>query len=389
MITHRRIAPLTPALLVRWTLMPLCAISASLTQAASAEEGAPTQKVAATARVAPIQDPARVARLDANTCSDRDKDGRAMVEALQLESSSVPEVRLESQEEIIPTVVRAPAVVLLSCDLSSGWLQVQVSPQPGHPGSIHRLELHDVPPIARPRTAAVALLEWARSLLKDPTQPDPGSSTPAASSFEIAASTYLQPNPGSSSETDSPANIEVLRPETSTPLSRMRPPSWVIQAGVGFQMTHAPTPFGVRVDTLLDAQVFGGLRGSAGVHASHLNADERFSQISAWWWGGELALGYAWGPRAEISLWTVSSVDAIAVSGTNAFHDETARKTRAVASASGRFKAQTVLGSGLVLGVALDAGGFIQGARFTSLGEPTIELTGFRGASRVLVGYAF
>jgi hypothetical protein len=119
-----------------------------------------------------------------------------------------------------------------------------------------------------------------------------------------------------------------------------------------------------------------------------MQPESPFGSVTSWWWGGELGLGHAWGKRAELSLWGVGSFDGVTVRGTS-FEDESSQKARPVVSASARFKARTVLDSGLVLGVAVDAGGFIQGARFTALGLPIADLSGFRGAARMIVGYAF
>lgn len=329
--------------------------------------------------------PPRLARLDARACTRAGDGGRALIQALQLETTSVPEVRVTSDEgaptESEPQTYSAertePSLEITACDLRSGSLKVHVAKSPtSH--QTQRLDLRQVPVIARPRTAAVVLLEWARSLLND------GGSLPAAHESppaEAAPTAFDAPI-----DSDSP---EPIKPEVPTAGVPARPPRWVIETGLGFQMTHAPTPVAPRLDALLDILLVSGLRGSVGLHGSYLEPDERYSDVSAWWWGAELGLGYAWGPRAEISLWSVTSFDAISMGGTNDFDEEGARKVRPVVSVSGRFKARTMFDSGLVLGVAVDAGWFIQGARFTTLGEPSIDLSGFRGASRVFIGYGF
>ena len=154
-------------------------------------------------------------------------------------------------------------------------------------------------------------------------------------------------------------------------------------------MAHAPTPVVFRWDVLFEALLFADLRASFGLHGSHLAPSTRFGKVSTWWWGTELGLGHGWGKHAELSVWAVASFDALSVRGDNTFDGRSSHATRPLISTSARLKARTMLGSAWMLGAAVDAGWFVQGAHFTALGDPLLAVSGLRAGARVLLGYAF
>lgn len=312
--------------------------------------------------------------LDLESCNQTEE-GRELLAAIERESEASGDVLVSARQEPDFTLR------VTDCSWKNGSVAVNVRSSEQLPTQEHSLNLGEVPAAARKRTAAVALLEWARALPRGPTAAAAPQANPLPSSTPLLAGAGAQPN------TRDTVRDQEAPPERELPASPARVRNVVLEVGVGFQLAGEPTPSSLRADTLVEVQLLDHVKASFALQVAHVDVRSRFAKLNCWWWGGEAGLGYAWGEKAELSLWGVAALDGVTMRASN--DGESGTQTTPVVSSSLRVKARTQLDSGLTFGAAVDGGVFVQGARFTVLGNTVGEFSGFRWASRLLVGYAF
>lgn len=145
-------------------------------------------------------------------------------------------------------------VRVVNCEYNDESLVIEVR-ESDVSGSHHILDLSAVPEVVRARTAAVALVEWARSLspagTMAPKAPIPKAEPPAKPATAPADTT------GPSAGRAATASFESSGRQA--PRRHLRP--WVVSGGLGFELTHAPTPASLRIDAVRILTADGTLPG--------------------------------------------------------------------------------------------------------------------------------
>lgn len=341
----------------------------------------------------------QAAVLDASACGAT-AEGAQLLRALQVEMTASENISLRTSDDAPNPVASKVSLRITACAWKTGVLSVEIEEAPGTPVP-HLLDLKAVPEVARPRTSAVALLEWLNAVSRDALGREAlgGDSVQDGAPGGTAAAEAVVPSSGSNNSGGSQAPAQTQTQERSSPgittqehdredFSWARSPS-SLEVGIGFQLARAPTPPTLRVDASGELRLENGILGSAGLHGAALSPTSSYGTLKGGWWGGELALGYGWGSTTELSVWGVSSFDGVLVQGTTRTGSESNTVLESLISASARFKLRTLFSCGWVIGAAFDWGYFLKGVRISTLDETVVELVGLRVASRVIVGYAF
>ncbi len=310
---------------------------------------------------------AQVRYIDLTACSTSAA-GRSLIHATEVETSAA------AHEVGITDSNRTAELVITTCDIASGSLGVKLLLSNGEQTD-HSLTLRDVPLVARPRMAAVALVEWARAYRQ----------TPDESGLER---TVERNAPSEQSREEA----ELSPPDATPPQNTVDSPgnfANYAELGFGFQVLGWPALAAPRLDLGLETSIYKRLRGSIAARGAGSSQQSRLGNVAFYWWGGEVAVGAAIDTFARLSVWGVLALDQVRARGDNIYGIEGTTVTGALITSSLRLKARLPISRQWFLGLALDGGVILSGVEFTAGGENFSSLTGLSAASRLSAGYGF
>jgi len=268
----------------------------------------------------------------------------------------------------------SPGLELLDCDLEQGTLALRVSATDEPAPRATTLDLRDVPSVARPRTAAVALVEWLLTLRPRPRQDE--LRAPAA------PAPTLPPAPPDTSPTNSSAPNEQI--STTGPDFRR----FHVQLGPSLTLINA-TPEVLRgAHLMFEYQWARHFHFVSGVSYARRRADVWLGTAHVDLFLIEAGVGLSPLREDYLRLSLLAQAGPAFAQAHSDFEVQEPLSTRPIVLVRFRLGLRVPLTPRWHLHPFADFGPILQGARFTEGGQPLFSLQAFAFESGLALGFS-